>query len=67
MIKGLNGNIDELIPYQSLPYPTKTAIIPFKNYLVYDGILMGFNIKNSVDFVDMVAKDANGKEKKYYL
>ena len=67
MVKGLNGNIDELIPYQSLPYPTKTAIIPFKNYLVYDGILMGFNVKNSVDFVDMVEKDVEGKEKKYYL
>ena len=40
MVKGLNDNIDNIISYKDLPSPVITSIIPFKNYLVYDGMFL---------------------------
>ena len=39
MIKGLNDNLDNIIPYENLPQIIITSIIPYKGYLVYDGII----------------------------
>lgn len=43
-IKGLHCNIDEIIPSYTLPYGTKMNLIPFKDHIIYDGIISGMNI-----------------------
>ena len=65
MIKGVNANLDEIISYQNLPAPVMTAIIPFKNYLVYDGFLNLFRVKLGDGFTKTVAEDY-AKAMKYY-
>ena len=67
MVKGLNVNIDEVIPYGALPAVVTTSIIPFKDNLVYDGILSEFPIKLGVGFEKMVERDYDSTIKYYHL
>lgn len=67
MVKGLNDNIDNIISYKDLPYATVTSIIPFKNVLTYDGILLGIGVKMGNSFYDMVAKEYDNMMKYYHL
>lgn len=67
MVKGLNDNIDNIISYKDLPYVTVTSIIPFKNVLTYDGILLGIGVKMGNSFYDMVAKEYDNMMKYYHL
>ncbi len=67
MVKGLNDNIDNIISYTDLPYVVMTAIIPFKNVLVYDGILQGTNIRMGNDFYNMIEREYNTLMKFYHL
>ena len=57
MIKGLNDNIDNIISYQNLPKTVMTSIIPFKNGLVYDGLLMELSIKMGTNFEKVIEKE----------
>ncbi len=67
MVKGLNDNIDNVIPYTELPDMVMTSIIPFKGNLVYDGMLLGANIKFGNSFEEMVEKEYTTKMKYYHL
>lgn len=67
MIKGLNDNIDNIITYKDLPYVTITSIIPFKNVLTYDGMLLGMGVKMGNSFDDMVEKEYDNMMKYYHL
>ena len=67
MIKGVNANIDEIISYQDLPEPVMTSIIPFKNYLIYDGLLNSFPVKMGDGFTKAVAEDYEKSMKYYHL
>lgn len=67
MIKGLTSNIDEVISYKDLPCMTETAIIPFKNVLVYDGMLQNYPIDFGINFSKIVNKDYEIKMKYYHL
>lgn len=67
MIKGLNDNIDNIISYKDLPYVTITSIIPFKNVLTYDGMLLGMGVKMGNSFDDMVEKEYDNMMKYYHL
>ena len=67
MVKGLNDNIDNIIPYQELPYVVTTSIIPFGDVLVYDGLLSSINVKMSIGFDDVVDKEYDQKMKYYHL
>lgn len=67
MIKGLTSNIDEVIPYKDLPCMTETTIIPFKNVLVYDGMLQTYPINFGINFSKVVNKDYETKMKYYHL
>ncbi len=67
MIKGLNDNIDNIIPYKELPYVTVTSIIPFKGNLVYDGMLLGMNIKMGYEFDETVEREYDLMMKYYHL
>ena len=67
MVKGLNDNIDNIISYKDLPYVAVTSIIPFKNVLTYDGILLGIGVKMGNSFYDMVAKEYDNMMKYYHL
>lgn len=45
MIKGMYANIDEIIPNKELPKIVTTAIVPYKGYLICDGILLAVEMK----------------------
>ena len=42
MVKGLNSPIDEVILYNRLPYLAMTTLLPFKDQIIYDGILSSY-------------------------
>ena len=67
MIKGINDNIDNIIPYTSLPTIIKTAIIPFKNQIIYDGIFSSYSIDFGLNFAKMVSEEYNKLIKYYHL
>lgn len=67
MIKGLNDNIDNIISYQKLPQPVKTSIIPFKNVLVYDGLLMELGIRMGTGFEKVIEEEYSKSIKYYHL
>lgn len=67
MVKGVNDNLDNVISYKDLPVITTTTIIPFKGYLIYDGILNSYNINMGASFSEMIEKDYNKLMKYYHL
>ena len=67
MVKGLNDNIDHIIPYDELPHVVITSVIPFKGNLVYDGMLLGMPIKMGYDVDEMVDKEYDSRMKYYHL
>ncbi len=67
MVKGLNCNIDEVIPYDELPYIVMSTIIPFKNNLVYDGLIFQIPIVMGDEFEKLVEKEYDSKMKYYHL
>ena len=67
MIKGINSNIDEVIPYKDLPYVVLTSIIPFGDKLIYDGLFMSYNISFGMGFKKTVERDYEGMMKYYHL
>lgn len=67
MAKGIHVNIDHIIPYKELPYPVTTTIIPFKDVLIYDSILIGVNMRVPEDFYEVVKQDYDKAIKYYHL
>ena len=67
MIKGLTCNIDEVIEYETLPAPTMMIIFPFKDVLVYDGMIATYPIKIGSAMEDMIMADYNKSIKYYHL
>lgn len=67
MIKGIRDNLDKVIPFQKLPYPVITSIIPFKNFLVYDGILQGMEINLDNSFNSSVQEILSNSIKYYHI
>lgn len=67
MVKGLNDNIDNIIPYSELPHVAITSIIPFKGNLVYDGMLLGMDIRMGHEFDEMVEREYDSMMKYYHL
>lgn len=65
MIKGINDNLDNVISYDRLPLPVMTSIIPFKNVLVYDSLLMELGIDMGNRF-NKIVEDEYSKSMKYY-
>lgn len=67
MIKGINDNLDNVISHKELPRPVITAIIPFKDVLIYDGVIINFGIKMGSNFEKIVMKDLENSIKYYHL
>ena len=67
MIKGLTCNIDEVIEYETLPAPIVMIILPFKDVLVYDGMIATYTIKMGATMEEMVMADYNKSIKYYHL
>ena len=67
MIKGLTCNIDEVIEYETLPALTMMIIFPFKDVLVYDGMIATYPIKIGSAMEDMIMADYNKSIKYYHL
>lgn len=67
MVKGINDNLDNVISYESLPYPAITTIIPFKNVLIYDSILQGIPTKMDPIFTNSIIEEYKKLMKYYHL
>lgn len=67
MIKGINDNIDNIISFKDLPLPVITTIIPFKNMIIYDGLLGPFDINMGPTFDKMIEKEYLIHDKIYHL
>ncbi len=67
MIKGINDNIDNIISYQDLPQTVITSIIPFKDVLIYDGLLMELGIKMGNGFENIIEEEYSKSIKYYHL
>lgn len=67
MVKGLNCNIDDIISNDRLPVPMMTTLIPFKNHIVYDGMLSEFPISIGIQMKRQMEKDASSFIKYYHL
>ena len=67
MIKGLNDNIDNIIPNEHLPYIVRTTIIPFKNILTYDGLLSSPQVKIGNNIYQSMEKEYDKAIKYYHL
>ena len=67
MVKGINVNIDNIIPYDKLPYPVITTILPFKKYLIYDRLFQATNIKLSNDVVSVLNSLYSNLMKYYHM
>lgn len=67
MVKGLRCPIDEIIDYKDLPYPVETSLIPFKGYIVYDGILGAIRINLGTNMKMNLLKEAEEFPKVYKL
>ena len=67
MIKGVNVNVDNIFSFQDLPVPVVTSIIPFKNVLIHDSILVSFDFKYSSDFITVADEDYNNSIKYYHI
>ena len=67
MVKGLKSNIDDIISYKQLPYIVTTSIMPFKNVLIYDGLLMSHRIDFGYNFEEIIENDFKRMPKCYRL
>lgn len=67
MIKGITSNIDETVSYKSLPTFAETSILPFKDYLIYDGLFFSYPVNFGTNFRDTVYKDYSKAIKYYHL
>ena len=67
MVKGLHANIDEIIPNEKLPYIVKTSLIPFKGFIVYDGLFNSPSINMGINLKKSVAQDLSNFIKYYHL
>lgn len=67
MIKGLNCNIDQIIPYQQVPCFITTSLVEYKGNIVFDGIISAYPINFGVHITEMVEKDYNHLMKYYHL
>lgn len=67
MVKGLHVNLDTIIPYQDLPYMVMTALIPFQNQIVYDGLMRSCPIQLDLKFRKDLEKEYQTSLKNYHL
>lgn len=59
-IKGLHSTIAEVIPAYNLPYACQMYLIPFKDVIVYDGIItQQISLEFSKNIIDSFNKDFN--------
>ena len=67
MIKGLNSNIDEVIPYHDIPCIVTTSLFPYDEVIIYDGLLSTYPISMGTSFAKIVEKEYNEDMKYYHL
>jgi len=67
MIKGIRDNIDNIINYKDLPKPIITTLLPFKENIIYDGIINEFPIQLGENFNKMIEVNLNKNIKYYHL
>ncbi len=66
-VKGLADNIDQVISYKNLPMPAQTVLIPFKDTIIYDGLLSTNEIEISIDMKENLENSLNSLHKVYKL
>jgi hypothetical protein len=43
-VLGLNDSLEEIVPSYALPSMVEAVLLPFKGWIVYDGLLQGYNV-----------------------
>ncbi|MDK1119306.1 MAG: hypothetical protein QGM50_11045 [Anaerolineae bacterium] len=43
-VLALYDPIEDVFPYGSIPYYAKAVLLPFKGYIIYDGLLQGYSV-----------------------
>lgn len=56
-ILGLTTNIDEVIPNEQLPYPVQITLLPWRNKIIYDGLLESYAIQVGKNMKKMIAEE----------
>ncbi len=67
MVKGIRTNIDVIINKLDLPMVVITALVPFKNMIVFDSIMQQVPIDIDGDMQEMVENIVQTSEKKYKI
>lgn len=67
MVKGINCNIDEIIPNEELPAPAITTILPFKDQIVFDSVLTAQAIKIGAKMRENIIEETSNSKKIYKL
>lgn len=67
MVKGINCNIDEIIPNKDLPVPAKTTIFPFKDQIVFDSVLAAQAIKIGANVKENIIEETSNSKNIYKL
>lgn len=67
MIKGMTSNIDEIIPYNELPYIALTTVLAFEDKLIYDSLFFSMDIDFGMNFKKVAEEDYQNKIKYYHL
>lgn len=67
MVKGINCNIDEILPNEELPVPAITTILPFKDQIVFDSVLTAQAIKIGVNMRENIIEETSNSKKIYKL
>ena len=67
MIKGINCNIQELIPNDMLPQIIETTILMFKDNIIYNSFFKTNEIRFGNDFTEIIINDDKNAIKYYHL
>ena len=57
LVKGLHSTIEDVIPKYALPYVSPMNLIPFKDVIIYDGIITGPTVQFSSKMIKQFQKE----------
>lgn len=67
MIKGINSNIEEIIPSNKIPAFINTTLLMFKDKIIFNGFFTTHEIKFGNDFKEIVINEMKTAIKYYHL
>ena len=62
---GITNGLDEIIPNHALPALIETVLLPYKNQIIYDGIIMSNRIKFGSGYTESINNTYRAGKEKY--